>query len=127
MSAGAPPPRPGGGFRGVRPRRSGRVRPPASSAEPPVPRRGAGRSIEPCYPAIVDSSLAWVPDAAASSLPTSAESVEDLPAGLDRLGRDQDEGDDARPGAVVDPVVHGAALDPDVAGLDLRHAAGLKL
>src|ERR1700756_1345450 len=42
--------------------------------------------------------------------------AEDLAAALDRLGGDQHEGDDARLGAAVDPIVDGAALDQHVAG-----------
>src|SRR5882672_586183 len=37
------------------------------------------------------------------------------------LGVDQDEGEDAGCGSVIDPGVHRAALDDDIAGLQMRH------
>src|SRR5262249_25686541 len=57
----------------------------------------------------------------------SAKGLQHLAAGLNGLGGDQHEGDDARLGAAVDPIVYGAALDDDIAGLEMRHVAGLKL
>src|ERR1700730_16769283 len=44
-----------------------------------------------------------------------------------RVGVDQDEGEDARSGSVVDPGVHCAALDDDVARLQMRHLAAVEL
>src|SRR6478752_4602699 len=55
------------------------------------------------------------------------ERVEHLAADFDRLRGDQHEGDDARLGAVVDPVMDRAALHDDVAGLQMRDLAGLEL
>src|ERR1700687_1672330 len=57
----------------------------------------------------------------------STEGAEDPAAGLDRLRRDQHEGDDAGLRAAVDPVVHGPALDHHVAGLQMRYRARLEL
>jgi hypothetical protein len=50
----------------------------------------------------------------------------DFPAvDLDGLGVDQDECGDRRDGAAVDPGVHGATLDDDVAGLQMDDLATL--
>ena len=43
------------------------------------------------------------------------------------LGIDQDEGEHARTGPVVDPGVHRAALDDDIAWLQMRHLATVEL
>src|SRR6185436_21156592 len=48
-----------------------------------------------------------------------SDGVEDLAAGLDRLGRDENDGEHARRGPPVHPVVDGAALDHHVSGLQV--------
>ena len=44
-----------------------------------------------------------------------------------RVGIDQDEGEDARCRSGVDPGVHRAALDDDIAWLQMRHLAAVEL
>src|SRR5439155_24289360 len=43
-----------------------------------------------------------------------------------RLGVDQDEGENAGCGSVIDPGVHRAALNDDIAGLQMRHLAAVE-
>jgi hypothetical protein len=43
------------------------------------------------------------------------------------LGIDQDEGEHARTGPVVDPGVHSASLDEDIAGFQMGHLTAVEL
>src|SRR5262245_11629805 len=52
-----------------------------------------------------------------------AHCIQSPPIALHRLGGDQDERDDARIGAAVHPVVHGAALHQDIARAQMHRLA----
>src|SRR5207245_374257 len=92
--------------------------PSRQGAVPILPNRAAFRWHPTASREAADTREATLPGQAEYPL-RSAECGENLAAGLDRLGGDQHEGDDARLGTAVDPVVHGAALDHDIAGLQM--------